>query len=58
MAARDVDGLHFRRALGSTLRSRGVAFEVVVVDHGSLVPIVVDTRPSRKAPAKRLARDR
>jgi hypothetical protein len=42
MAARDVAGLHFRRALGSTLRSRGVAFEVVVVDHGSLEPVVVE----------------
>lgn len=42
MAARDVDGHHFRRALASTLRSRGVAFDVVVVDHGSVSPIVVD----------------
>lgn len=41
MPARDPDPRHFRRAIGSTLRSRGLSLRVVVVDHGSAVPLVV-----------------
>lgn len=42
LPARDPDPRHFGIALRSTLRSRGVALDVVVVDHGSTRPIVVD----------------
>lgn len=42
LPARDPHPRHFAIALRSTLRSRGVALDVVVVDHGSLRPIVVD----------------
>ncbi|MDP2341388.1 MAG: glycosyltransferase [Deltaproteobacteria bacterium] len=42
LPARDPDARHLRYALRSTLRSRGVDVDVVVVDHGSAVPIVVD----------------
>lgn len=42
LPARDPDPRHFGVALRSTLRSRGVALDVVVVDHGSRTPIVVD----------------
>lgn len=42
LPARDPDPRLFRRALRSTLRSRGVEVDVVVVDHASLVPIAVN----------------
>lgn len=42
LPARDPHPRHFAVALRSTLRSRGVALDVVVVDHGSRTAIVVD----------------
>jgi glycosyltransferase involved in cell wall biosynthesis len=42
LPARDPDPRHFGIALRSTLRSRHVALDVVVVDHGSAAPLVVD----------------
>jgi hypothetical protein len=40
LPVRDADARFFAIALKSTLRSRGVDFGVVVVDHGSDVPVV------------------
>ncbi len=42
LPARDPDVRLFHIALGSTLRSRGVDVDVVVVDHGSLDRVAVD----------------
>jgi glycosyltransferase involved in cell wall biosynthesis len=42
MPVRDVPTRWLSRALTSTLRSRGVSLRVVVVDHASRVPVVVD----------------
>ena len=42
LPARDVDPRWWRRALESTLKSREVRLEVVVVDHGSHTPLQVD----------------
>ncbi len=39
LPARDPDARHFAIALKSSLRSRAVDFGVVVVDHGSVVPL-------------------
>lgn len=41
MPVRDGEPRHLSRALKSTLRSRDVDFGVVVVDHGSVVPVEV-----------------
>jgi glycosyltransferase involved in cell wall biosynthesis len=54
LPARDGDPRLVWRALRSTLRSRGVAFEVVVVDHGSTSPI---TASDARVTVVRVARD-
>jgi hypothetical protein len=47
LPVRDPHPVWFRRALTSTLRSVGVAVDVVVVDHGSAVAVSVDDARAR-----------